>query len=407
MKIKNKFYPVKSAGNLPKSLAILVSLCLFLSPTAAQTVDDVLLEIEQNNTILLSLKQYSEAEKIRNKTGIYLENPEVEFHYLWGNNSTVGNRTDFSASQNFDFPTAYHFKRKIAEEKNLRADLQYQIRRKEVLLEAKQTYIELIYMNAYFRELENRYRHAKQITGAYQSKFDKGESGILDLNKAKLNLLNAQKELNTLQSNREKLKMELARLNGGKTIGVESADYRPEPLPADFDQWYATAKSGNLELQYLQQETEISKKSEQLQRSMNLPKFSAGYMSEKTLGSTYQGVTVGVSVPLWENKNTVRQIKAQTLAGEVAENDAGIRFYNQCRTLYNKAAKLQEIAAGYKTGMEAVNSSDLLKKALDAGEISLIEYILELTIYYEAVNNILESERNYQSTVAEMKQWEL
>jgi len=51
------------------------------------------------------------------------------------------------------------------------------------------------------------------------------------------------------------------------------------------------------------------------------------------------------------------------------------------------------------------NNSDLLKKALDKGEITLINYILELSIYYESVNNLLILERDMNKTIAELNQY--
>jgi len=190
-------------------LIITFLLLLFVNLANAQTISEVLKQIERNNTVLAALKQSGEAEKISNKTGIYLENPEMEYHYLWGNNSGVGNRTDFSVTQSFDFPTTYRYKQKVSDEKNMQVDMQYQIESKKILLDAKNTCIELIFMNIYSLELEKRLQHARQISGAYQSKFDKGEANILDLNKAKLNLLNAEKELNIHEADKEHLQAEL------------------------------------------------------------------------------------------------------------------------------------------------------------------------------------------------------
>jgi hypothetical protein len=140
---------------------------------------------------------------------------------------------------------------------------------------------------------------------------------------------------------------------------------------------------------------------------MNLPKISAGYMSEKILTEQFQGVTLGLSIPLWENKNSVRQVKARILANQEAENDAQIRFRNELEALYKKAQRLKEIADEYKQNEFAYNTLTLLKKALDAGEISLINYILELGIYYDWLNNRLETERDLHLTVTMLRQWEL
>jgi outer membrane protein TolC len=331
----------------------------------------------------------------------------VEFHYLWGNHAVSGDRVDFSATQSFDFPTAYYYKRKISDAQNQQLDLKYLSERKNILLEAQFICIRLIYQNALSRELEERLSHAQQIAVAFQTKFDKGDASVLDLNKAKINLLNVQKAYDSAITEKDFLSAELLRLNGGNPLDFSVSEFSPLLLPGDFNQWYNEQKAKNQGLHYLQQETALSHENEKLQRSLNLPKISAGYMSEKVLTEQFQGLTLGVSIPLWENKNTVKRMKAQTLANQEAESDGNLRFYNESQALYKKAIHLQKMANDYKQSHLSDETVIFLKKALDAGEISLIDYILELGIYYESVNNRLETERDLHLTVAELMQWEL
>ncbi len=72
-------------------IAIICIVSLNISLFAQNNIDSVLSEIERNNTTLSALKEKAEANKLGNKTGIYMQNPEVEFNYLWGND-VVGNR---------------------------------------------------------------------------------------------------------------------------------------------------------------------------------------------------------------------------------------------------------------------------------------------------------------------------
>lgn len=393
---------------MKRSIIILFSVILSLCRVHAQsTIDDILQEIETNNTTLSALRQQSEADKIGNKTGIYLENPEVEFHYLWGSPSVIGQRTDISASQSFDFPTAYNYKRKLAEGKNSQVDIQYESERKNVLLDAQKVCIELVYLLHLQDERNKRLQHAEEIAIAYQAKYDKGDVNILEKNKAHLNLLNAKKGAESGIVEIEALSAELKRLNGGSPIVLNDITYSPVLIDPDFDQWYTNMQSKSPELQYVQKEILLGKQEEKLTRAMNLPKFSAGYMSEKTSDEHFQGVMVGISIPLWENKNTVKRIKAQTIASSQLEYDTKIRLYNQMKERYDKARSLQAILADYRETLSSVNSSALLLKALETGEISLIEYMMELSVYYDTVDNILQTERDLQSLVADLYQWNL
>ncbi len=382
-------------------------LSLLTQTGMAQAVfEPVLQQIEQNNTGLAALRQQVEAEKIGNKTGIYLENPEVEFHYLWGNKNEIGDRVDFSATQRFDFPTTYHHKSRLSQRKNDQAEMRYQIERKNILLRTKQICIELAYYNALDMEYQKRLDHANLIAQAYQTQFDKGEANVLDRNKAQLNLLNARKATETNKANRDLLIAELTALNGGNRTSFDHSEFLPILLN-DFESWYNTSKDKNLSLQLIQQEIELSKQNEKLQRSLNLPKFSAGYMSEKVMNDQFQGITVGVSIPLWENKNTVKHIKKQTQAYQQLQQDTELQSYNRIKAAYEKAQNLQKISNSYKTTLQNINNSELLKKALDKGEISLINYLTELGIYYDAINQSLETEKDFQLLAAELFQWEL
>jgi outer membrane protein TolC len=389
-------------GTKMKQLFILFFLCC----TAIASAQESLLEqIEQNNTVLATLRKQAEADKIANKTGIYPENPEVEYHYLWGSPDAGGNRIDFSAVQRFDFPTSYYYKKKVADAQNKQVDLKYLSERKNVLLEAKKLCIRLIYQNALSKELAIRLQQAQQMAEVYQMRLNKGDVSVLDLNKAKINLLNVKKEYETSLVEKNFLTAELTRLNGGISIDYSVSEFSETLLPDSFEAWYESQKEKNLNLQYLAKETGLSRETEKLQRSLNLPKISAGYMSEKVLTERFQGITVGLSIPLWGNKNTVRQIKARTLAGQEAENDAAIRFRNESEALYKKALHLKGILNDYRQNALSDNTLALLKKALDAGEISLIDYLMESTIYYEVINNRLETERELHLAVAELMQW--
>jgi hypothetical protein len=387
-----------------KHLLLIFSICC---ATTIFAQESILEQIEQNNTVLATLRKQAEADKVVNKTGIYPENPEAEYHYLWGSPAVPGNRVDFSIVQRFDFPTAYYYKKKISDTQNKQLDLKYRTERKNILVESQTICVRLIYQNSISKELSFRLQHAQQIADAYQLRLDKGDASVLDLNKAKINLLNIKKEYETAIVEKNFLLSELTRLNGGIPFEFETSEFSEVMLPGSFETWYEGQKEKNLELKYLAKETGLSRETEKLQRSMNLPKISAGYMSEKVVTEQFQGVTVGLSIPLWENKNSVRQVKARTLANREAENDAQIRFRNESEALYKKAQHLKEIADEYKQNEFADNTLTLLKKALDAGEISLINYILELGIYYDWVNNRLETERDLHLTITMLMQWEL
>ena len=387
---------------------LIIGLILFALPlglSAQKSVDDILIQIEKNNTTLSALRKSIDAQKVGNKTGIFLQNPEVEFNYLWGNPSSIGNRTDFSIRQSFDFPTAYKFKNQISNSKNEQTELEYRKQQKELLLQARNICIDLIYTNALKLEYGKRLNHAQNIAKSYKSKFDAGDTNVLEYNKAQLNLLNLSNKMELLEIDRTALLLELIRLNGGLVIDFAESEFQSAIIPVDFEQWYTQAEQSNPILNWLKQEIEISNKQVSLNKALSLPKVQTGYMSETVIGQQFRGISIGLSIPLWENKNTVKYAKANTVALEAVVADNKVQLYNQLKTLHSKAISLQSNVTEYRSKLQSFNSSDLLKKALDKGEISLIDYIMELSIYYENVNKMLELDRDMNKAVAELNRY--
>jgi outer membrane protein TolC len=390
-----------------KKIIVILLISTLTDAQAQSGYQAVLRQIESNNITLKALRETADAQKSANQTGIYLPDPEVEFNYLWGNPSAMGNRTDVSVRQNVDIPTLTGMKSKVASGQNCLAELQYKADRMHILLEAKQYCIDLIYYSALRREADARLQHAQTLAGAYQLRLDRGDANRLEYNKAQLNLSTVQGEASRIDVELNALLLQLKRLNGGTDVAWNDYRYEALSLPPDFDEWFAQAALKNPALAYAVQEIEIGKKQVALSKALGLPVFSAGYMSEKVVGQQYQGFTLGVSIPLWENKNRVKHAKASVAAARRREADGRQQFYNQLQILYNRAAGLQTITEKYRRSLATVNNTGLLKKALEAGEISLLDYILETGLYYDTVNQALQAERDCQKALAELSAVEL
>ena len=390
-----------------KSVIIILLITLLFgsglySQNAVNVISD---EIEKNNTTLSALRKTVEARKLGNKTEIYLQNPEIEFSYLWGNPSDIGNRTDLRIMQSFDFPSTYSYKNQISNLLNQQVELEYLKQQKEILLKAKMVCYDLIYTNVLQNEFAKMLTHAQRIAESYQLRFEVGETGILELNKAKLNQLNLEKEVQSIEIERNTLLSELSRLNGGQQVFLADTIFAVPDIPVDFEQWYLVSEESNPILKWLKREVEISMKRIELNRASSLPGFQAGYMSESIVNQQYNGVSAGISVPLWQNRNKVRYAKANSAALESVVIDSKLQFYQNLKSLHAKALALQESVDDYRVRLLSLNNIVLLNKALDKGEISLIDYILEQSIYYESVVRMLELERDMNKAIAELNQF--
>lgn len=390
-----------------KHILVVISIWVFSHSLYAQsTIQKVLADVEQNNTTLDAIRKKVDADKLENKTGIYLQNPELALNYLWGSPSVIGNRKDFSILQTFDFPTAYRYKNQLSDLRNEQAELEYQKQLLTVLLETRLVCNDLIYVNALIDQRTKRLVNAQSIEKSFRQRFESGDANILEHNKAQLSFLNVGRELKSLETKRASLLLELTRLNGGQAVDFSENSYQVIEIPDDFDQWFAVAEQRNPTFAWLKKEIEASQKQSALNKAMSLPKLQAGYMSESVVGEQFQGVMLGLSVPLWENKNKVKYAQANVLAMESMASDTKMQFYNHLKSIHAQAIALQKNVNEYRSALGAIDNSALARKALDAGEISLIDYLVELSLYYESEDTLLELENELNKVSAELFQYQ-
>jgi len=392
---------------MKKILFILLSLCILIPAHAQNNIEKILQEIETNNTTLQALQKQIEAQKLGNKTGIWLPDPEITFEHLWGTPREIGNQNDFGITQSFDFPTVYGHRNKLAGMENQNLDRFYQSERINILLRAKQIIIKLIYNNALSKDYSRRVKIDQIIVDSYHKKFNLGEANTIEKNKVYMTLIACENKKEKIDIEREALINELKSLNAGKEIQYNETNIPLTPLPSNFDEWYTAAESKSPVLQYLSKKVDISEQQVKLSRALSLPKLSAGYYSERILGEKLQGAVIGISIPLWENRNTVKHARAGVLSSASALEDGKIQFYNKLQSLFNQSVGLRETAQKYREALSSYSNEPLLRKSLDAGEISLLDYLLEVEFYYDAFNNMLEAERDYALAVAELTAVEL
>ena len=73
---------------------------------------------------------------------------------------------------------------------------------------------------------------------------------------------------------------------------------------------------------------------------------------------------------------------------------------------FNKMLNLQKIVTNYRQTLRQFNRTKELKKALDAGAISLINYLVEIQFYYDTIDKTKTTELELQKSIAWLKQWD-
>ena len=379
-----------------------------LTTRAQNSIDQVLKSIETNNKSLQANTKMTDAQKLEAQTGKFLANPSVEWEQMWGNRNNPGSEYTLTVKQSLDFPTTYSNKNKLANLKANTIGFQSDAYRQQLLLNAKQTCIEIIYLRKQKSLLDERLANAETMFALYKKRFESGDANQLELNKIQLELLNAQNQSRLNKAALTAAEEQLRNLNGGKPITFDATDYPAGEELINFDQLQAAFMEADPNLKSLTGDQEIANREVKLSRSLTLPKFDVGY--KRNAASDHvasNGFMVGVSIPLFENKNTVKKAKAQAEFATASLEDNRLNLKTNLQQLYQQAEALQISRADYAKVLEQQRNIELLNKALNAGQLSVIDYFTELSTIYDSHQSYLDVEKEYHSILAQLYQYKL
>lgn len=364
----------------------------------AQNLTQVLEAVESNNLTLKSAYQYKEADIHAERATNNLLNPDAESSYQWGKPGELGNKQTFTATQTFDFPASYYYRNKTITHRISQRNAEYNQQRIQVLLDAGNLYIELIYLNQLYKELSQREEHASILFKGIEKQYEAGSVNILDLNKSRLNLMNATAEKGKVEAEKEGKQLLLNQLNGGISIPVSESTFPVPDVPVDFNSWYESSIVKNPYILAADENSKAALRSLHASKSNGLPKIKIGYTMEHLADELFQGAVLGLSIPLWENRNQVRQAKARKFASDFQKSEVSLNQYAYFADLYQQLIQLQKNTQLYKETLHSMSDEKLLQKAYQKGELSLLEYLMELSYYYDTKTKALELYRDFNLT---------
>ena len=314
---------------------------------------------------------------------------------------------DYNISQSIEFPTVYGHKRSVSNRQNEILDTDYHIFRADLINQAINTYLNWVYYNQLGEVLKRQKEYAESIATSYQKAFDAGGVNILDRNKAQVNAVNAQKEheLNVIEMNTAY--QELMRYNQGNPFDNLSADF---PHISNEVAMLFTEEShfmaNNDELKAITQEIDLSEAQERLAKAQTLPEFNVGYMWGQEFEADFRGVSFGMTIPLWQQKNTKKYARMNTQALKEAQENAQSQYTLQVKLLQSRATELYKVMNELERTISQTRGLELLKKALDLKEITILEYLVEQSMYFELTQKYLQTKMNLHITLADLYRWE-
>lgn len=386
-------------------------------------IDSVLRQIEANNKELQANAQLISSQKLESRTENNLPDPTLSYAHLWDSKNSDETVGEMVVSQSFDFPTLYITRGKMNRLKTGALDAQAATMRQQILLQAKEVCLDIIMLQHQQELLDARLKNAEELAAMYAKRLATGDANALETNKINLELLNVRTEsrMNSTALN-NKIK-ELLVLNGNQPLtpgrpfpddpAVPTAkalgltDYPLVPLPTDFHRVCSELLAADPSLQSFDSESAAARKSISASKQGWLPKLELGYRRNTESGHPLNGVVVGFSFPLFSNKGKVKIAKAQAMNIDFQKDNARVKASSELWQLYEEARNLDASMQEYKRTFQEQQDLTLLKQALVGGQISMIEYFVEVSVVYQSKTNLLQLENQYQKAMARIYKNEL
>lgn len=373
-------------------------------PTNAQEqqIEAFLKEVEANNPSLKAAHYLMQKEMAEESTRNKLEDPKVSYAHLRNNTDAKEKESELVISQEFNFPGLYMKRAKEIKLKQTASELKWQAERQTILLSAKELCLDVIALKKKATLREKRLELSDELLAKYRVMVEKGETGILALRRLEVERLNAMSEAQMIDLDLKAALRNLATLNGGKPIdNLPDAFPQLPPLKELQDLWMEVDE-GAAQIKALRMEADAARSSIASAKMQGWPKIEVGYRRNTESRSAFNGFLVGISIPLFSNRNEVKKAKAEANWAELNRDNLIKARENDFLIKYNEALSLNNTLEAYRRLQSIEEALRIRKMALDGGQISLVDYLNEVAALQEAEQNRVEIALRYHKAVANL-----
>ena len=322
---------------------------------------------------------------------------------MFGSPKGVEPRTNVAVTQSLDWGMLTGRRRKLSKAANTAAMAEYRVAFQKVMSEADAALVQMVYYNRLQAELETRCHEARNIMLMYEKKYTDGDVNLIELNKVRLNTAVSEAELQRAKADRAAVAQTLQRLNGGAPITMPDTIYPATtalpPLATLKEAIPHTAAMAQAEASLAQSTAAVK-----LAKVEGMPEFTVGFQGEYIKDNNYSGPSIGLSIPLWGNtRRKVKAARATQVASQLSLADTRQQQLSTLDQLYMQATDLNATTQQLKDHLAATTNDALLRRSLEAGQLSVLNYLLEQSFYYSARTALLEAERDAQLAVSQVR----
>lgn len=378
-----------------------------LTALGANAVSDPLVErIIASSPQAKASESKLNAETAASITTNNLSDPEIEFEHQWGMKG-IGNKWGMSVSQGFDWPGTYPARAKAAKAMRKASQSSFESKIDELRLKVKLLLIDLCHANRDIALLDSVRTSLAELNDKYRLSYDNGESTILDVKKIEIELLGVTRQLNDAIIGRDAIAGELRGINPDTMSDeiLSTTDYPAEGNILSEAEYAETLRLNDRQSRYLNDMRELAIAEAKVRRNSNMPGFSVGYRYDYELGERFNGVSIGVTLPLFAGRNKVKAAIAEADTYETLSQSRDAQLNAEWASLRQQALRLNAECDQYHSILGKADTQRLLKMALDGGEISLLNYLQESAYFQQARRDYLATERELHTVLAKLNRY--
>lgn len=392
---------------MKKTIIFFISVIAASNLCAAQEIDTVLALIERNNKNLQVLRKNSEAALLEISTENNVQQDlSVSYSPFFSNGVNGVSSSELVVSMGFDFPTQYAARKKWNDYRNEETGRQYSLQRRDILLEAKLLYLEIVRLNAEKALLESRLENADRLLALVEKKFGEGGATVIELNKAKMDRMNIRTLAAQNEAARRAALQNIEAMNGGMPVIIESEEYPQTQMIPDFETYCEYISASDLSVLSAEASVDAAAQEIKVNRQNWLPKLEVGYRRNTALNEASNGFLVGISVPLFSGMNKTKTAEARHSAAIANLENARLKSLNEMRSKYYEAVSLAETLREYDLPL-MLGTLEALEKAVINGQFSIMDYYVEADGIYNSLAEYMNMENRYHVLMAELYRNEL
>ena len=371
------------------------------------SIDSVLAAVERNNIELTALRQNNDASKLEIQSQNNLQQDlSISYSPFFAPGVHGIASSELVVSMGFDFPSQYVSRSKSGELQSEALDMQYALQRRDILLQAKQLCLDLVLLNQEKALLYARLANADELLALTQKRFDEGGANVIEVNKVKMERMNVRTLAAQNEAAIRTVLESLRAINGNLPLSVSTSSYPEIQTVLDFDEFCSQVMATDASILSAEANVDATAQEIKVNKQNWLPKFEVGYRRNTALSEASHGFLVGASIPLFSSRYKTKVAESRHTAAQSELENAKLQTETQLRSKYNEMLQLQDALAAYDVPLMH-STLDALKKAVTAGQLSILDYYTEADNVYNNLSSYYALENQFQKSLADLYKNEL